>query len=239
MLARSLYGNREIYSPAGGREADRSASGRRGAVADDERTGEVRPRHSSDEAGEQRRATVCGVGGAKGGGRGERGTGPHAPDAGPGKRVPGTGPRTARCTDTEEGTVHRAPPPRHSRPAADVVLRSRATGGPWRGRADVAGLRGRPRRPDRGSAPAGPPGSVPGTARPPRVHPQGGRQPAPAGHRGAGGQDRPTGHGGGAERGLRGRLPRLLVRVSARTGAHDALDALAVGITRTKVNWIL
>src|SRR6476659_2650913 len=102
MLARSLYGNREIYSPAGGREADRSASGRRGAVADDERTGEVRPRHSSDEAGEQRRATVCGVGGAKGGGRGERGTGPHAPDAGPGKRVPGTGPRTARCTGKKE-----------------------------------------------------------------------------------------------------------------------------------------
>src|SRR6476469_7283498 len=133
MLARSLYGNREIYRPAGGREADRSASGRRGAVADDARTGEVRPRHSSDEAGEQRRATVCGVGGAKGGGRGERGTGPHAPDASPGKRGPGTGPRTARCTDTEEGTVHRAPPPRHSRTAADVVLRSRATGGPWRG----------------------------------------------------------------------------------------------------------
>src|SRR3954465_13517720 len=74
-----------------------------------------------------------------GGGRGERGTGPHAPGAGPGKRVPGTGPRTARCKDTEEGTVHRAPPPRHPRPAADVLLRPRATGGPWRGRADVAG----------------------------------------------------------------------------------------------------
>src|SRR6478672_1351259 len=46
MLARSLYGNREIYRPAGGREADRSAAGRRGAVADDARTGEVRLRHS-------------------------------------------------------------------------------------------------------------------------------------------------------------------------------------------------
>src|SRR5580765_8427663 len=111
MLARSLYGNREIYRPAGGREADRSASGTRGAVGDDERTGEARPRHSSDEAGEQRRATVCGVGGAKGRGRGERGTGPHAPGSGPGKRVPGAGPRTAGCKAEEEGTVHRAPAP--------------------------------------------------------------------------------------------------------------------------------
>src|SRR3954452_19091334 len=41
----------------------------------------------SGEAGEQRRATVRGVGGAKGGGRGERGPGPHAPGSGPGKRV--------------------------------------------------------------------------------------------------------------------------------------------------------
>src|SRR4051794_16673139 len=49
----------------------------------------------SGEADEQRRATVRGVGGAKGGGRGERGPGPHAPGSGPGKRINGTGPRTA------------------------------------------------------------------------------------------------------------------------------------------------
>src|SRR4051812_15347753 len=83
MLARSLYGNREISRPTSGRKAVWSASGRRGAVADDGRTGEVRPRHSSCEAGEQRRETVRGVGGAKGGGRGERGPGPHAPGTGP------------------------------------------------------------------------------------------------------------------------------------------------------------
>src|SRR3954454_2861804 len=54
----------------------------------------------SGEAGEQRRATVRGVGGAKGGGRGERGPGPHAPGSGPGKRVKGAGPRTARFAVT-------------------------------------------------------------------------------------------------------------------------------------------
>ncbi|NVI09877.1 hypothetical protein FSB64_41530 [Paraburkholderia sp. JPY454] len=45
MCACSLFGNREISSLAC-RRMDRSASGRRGAVADDERTGEVRLRHS-------------------------------------------------------------------------------------------------------------------------------------------------------------------------------------------------
>src|SRR5215210_7542878 len=111
--ARSWHGNREISRPTTGPRAVWSASGRRGAVADDARTGEVRPRHRSGEAGEQRRATVRGVGGAKGGGRGERGSGPHAPGSGPGKRVTGAGPRTARCTTEKEGTVHRAPPPCH------------------------------------------------------------------------------------------------------------------------------
>jgi hypothetical protein len=48
-----------------------SVSGRRGAVADDERTGEVRPFHSSCEAGEQDWTIGGGVGGAKGRGQGE------------------------------------------------------------------------------------------------------------------------------------------------------------------------
>src|SRR3954452_14598753 len=99
----------------------------------------------SGEAGEQRRATVRGVGGAKGGGQGERGSGPHAPGSGPGKRVTGAGPRTARCTAKKEGTVHRAPPPCHPRPAPDGLLRPQAAGRPRRRRADMAGLRSRPR----------------------------------------------------------------------------------------------
>ena len=94
MCGRSLHGNREVSRPT--RAACRCwpASGRRGAVADDARTREVRPRHSSWEADEQSRATGRGVGGAKGEGRGERGPAKHAPGTGPGSRVPGAGTRT-------------------------------------------------------------------------------------------------------------------------------------------------
>jgi hypothetical protein len=49
----------------------RSASGRRGAVGDDERRWGVRLRHSSWETNEQGGAIRCGAGGAKGGGQGE------------------------------------------------------------------------------------------------------------------------------------------------------------------------
>ena len=56
MCVRSLDGNREISGLTGGLHRRRSASGRRGAVADDARTREVRPRHSSWEAGEQGRS---------------------------------------------------------------------------------------------------------------------------------------------------------------------------------------
>jgi hypothetical protein len=55
-------------------------SGRRRAVADDERTGEVRPFHSSCEAGEQVRRIGHGVGGAKGRGQGEHARAAHTPD---------------------------------------------------------------------------------------------------------------------------------------------------------------
>ena len=74
-----------------------SVPGRRGAVAGDARTREVRLCHSSDEACEQSWATGCGVGGAKGGDRGEHGRATHAPDAEPGKWVPGVG--RSRCAE--------------------------------------------------------------------------------------------------------------------------------------------
>jgi hypothetical protein len=64
-----------------------SASGRRGAIADDERTREVILRHSSDEACEQGRETGCGAGGAKGADQGEHGSISHAPGTEPGKRA--------------------------------------------------------------------------------------------------------------------------------------------------------
>src|ERR1700709_2799552 len=120
MCVRSLFGNREISSLACPR-MDRSASGRRGAVADDERTGEVRLRRSSDEACEQGWGTSCGVGGAKGGDQGERGPAPDARGAEPGKRATAAGTCTASSKTAEEGAVHRASTPRHSRPTSDGI----------------------------------------------------------------------------------------------------------------------
>src|SRR5262249_2854142 len=76
----------------------RSASGRRGAVAEDARARAVRHRHRSWEADEQSGGTICrrccGAGGAKGGGQGERARAKHAPDAEPGARVTGARSRT-------------------------------------------------------------------------------------------------------------------------------------------------
>ena len=76
------------------------------------------PAHSSDEAGEQRRATVRGVGGAKGRGRGEHGRARHAPDTEPGKHVPRAGSRTAGSKGEEAGTVHGPAASCRCRPAA-------------------------------------------------------------------------------------------------------------------------
>src|SRR3954468_20161987 len=111
MCRSSLSGNREIPRLANGSVSLWPASGRRGAVADDARTWEVRLRHSSWEADEQSRATGRGAGGAKGGGQGECEPAQHAPGAGPGKRVTGAGAHTASRKATKEGTVHLALPP--------------------------------------------------------------------------------------------------------------------------------
>src|SRR6516225_3749917 len=73
----------------------RSASGRRGAVADDARSREVRLCHSSWEADEQSGPDRSGAGGAKGGGQGECEPAKHAPDSEPGKRVTRAGAHTA------------------------------------------------------------------------------------------------------------------------------------------------
>src|SRR6516225_815348 len=75
----------------------RSASGRRGAVADDARSREVRLCHSSWEADEQSDPDRSGAGGAKGGGQGECEPAKHAPDSEPGKRVPRAGAHTANA----------------------------------------------------------------------------------------------------------------------------------------------
>src|SRR4051795_9715907 len=123
---RTLLGREPGDLAAGRKLSNRPASGRRGAIADDERPREVRPRHSSYEADEQGRATGCGAGGAKGGDRGERGTAKHVPGAEPGKRVPGAGPCTDSRKAQEEGTVHHALPPPQRRPVPGSVPRAQA-----------------------------------------------------------------------------------------------------------------
>src|SRR6202051_432364 len=122
MCGRSLLGDRETPRLPTGHLPDWSASGRRGAVADDERTRGVRLRHSSWEADEQGGAIRCGAGGAKGGGQGKCGPAKHAPGAEPGERVPGAGTHTANCKAKEEGEVHRALRPRQYRSPRGGIL---------------------------------------------------------------------------------------------------------------------
>src|ERR1700746_3629719 len=122
----------------------RSASGRRGAVADDARSGEVRLCHSSCEADEQSGPDRSGAGGAKGGGQGERAPAKHAPDTGTGARDTGAGARTTSRKATEEGEVHRTPPLHQHRLPADGVLRAQTRCRLWGGWTDVADLRSRP-----------------------------------------------------------------------------------------------
>src|SRR6476619_3838386 len=124
MCGRSLLGNRETPRLTTGHLPDWSASGRRGAVADDERTWGVRLRHSSWEADEQGGAIRCGAGGAKGGGQGKCGPAKHGPGAEPGNRVTGAGAHTASSKAKEEGEVHRAPPPHQHRSARRGVFRT-------------------------------------------------------------------------------------------------------------------
>ena len=75
MCGSFLGGNREIPRLTNRGKAVWSASERRGAVADDARTREVRLCHSSGEVGEQGRAIRCGTDAAKGRGPREMRTG--------------------------------------------------------------------------------------------------------------------------------------------------------------------
>ena len=202
--------------------------------------GEVRLRHSSCEAGEQSRATGCGAGGAKGGDQGECGPAKHAPDTGPGKRVTGAGPHTASSKAEEEGEVHRAAAP-HQRRTACGRRSSRSSenaaagvdGVTWRDyEADLerklADLHARVHRGAYRALPSR------------RVYipkPDGRQRPLAV----AALEDKIVQRAvvDGAERDLRGGLPRVQYGFRPGRGPHDALDALAVGITSTKVNCIL
>ena len=219
--SRAKGSHRNLGGLASGRRRGRgrrSASGRRGAVADDARTREVGLRHSSCEAGEQSGAIRCGAGGAKGGDQGECGPAKHAPGAEPGISVSQALERirqVARERKKERFTALFHHISIDLLEEAFYELKENAA--PGVDRLTWTGLRGRPRAQSRGFARSGPSGSVSGTAEPASVHTQAGRTAAPARGRRPGGQDRPTGDGRAAERDLRGRLPRLLVWVPART----------------------
>ena len=185
--------------------------------------------------------TGGGVGGAKGGGRGEHGRATHAPDAEPGERVPATGPCTASSKATEEGAVHRAVAPRRRRSAAGVVLLAQAEGGRrggWRDMAATtsAGLEDQARAICMGASTAAPTG---------RYRRGGSTSPKPDG------KQRPLGIAALEDKIVQRAVVEVLNAVyeadflgfsyGFRPGRsqHDALDALAVGITRTNVNYIV
>ena len=97
MCGLSMRENREVHwSPAP--MARRVAKGRPRPQSDDERPGDVRQAHSTNEAAEQSRADGRGGGGEKEPGQGERGPAKRAPDTVPDKRAQCAGPR-ARSGD--------------------------------------------------------------------------------------------------------------------------------------------
>src|SRR5208282_2927093 len=142
MCGRSLRGNREISRLATG-ESRVVRIGKARAEADDARRGEVGLCRSSWEAGEGRRCRGDRAEGAKGGGRGERGPGRHAPDTGTGERVPRAGARADSREAEEGGEVHGTAPPRRRGPAAVCLSGAAAGCGGGGGRGDVAGVRRR------------------------------------------------------------------------------------------------
>src|SRR5215831_16118768 len=103
----------------------------------------------------------------------------------------------------------------------------------------MAGLRERPRSSDREPARSGPSGSVSGATVTTSAYPEAGRLSAPFSDRCPRGQDRPKGDGSGAERDLEEEFLGFSYGFRPQHSQHDALDALVVGITRTKVNYIL
>src|SRR5258708_9023623 len=133
MWVHSLHGNREISCLAASAVLERSASGRRGVEADEARAGEVRPLHSSTEAGEQTWATGGGAGGAKGEDQGEHGRATHVPDTAPGKRVPEARLWTRSCSWDSSLTTRGGSPVRESRPPGSVRGAS-SNGCPYRDR---------------------------------------------------------------------------------------------------------
>jgi Integrase core domain len=94
------------------------------------------------------------------------------------------------------------------------------------------------RRPS-GPARQGASRELPGEAVAEDVHTKAGWAAAAAQDRRVGGQDSSAGGGGGVERDLRAGLPRFSYGFRPGRKPHDPLDALATGILRQRVNWVL
>src|SRR5258707_11376361 len=143
-----LYGNREVPRPA--------SSARNACCSGPHREGEepkpmMHDRGKSDSAivavkptNKQCRGTGGGAGGVKGGDQEERRRAKHTPDTGSDSCDPGARTRTESSSAKEEGEVHSALPPPQRRFTPGGVPRAQARRGPRDGRADVAGLCGRP-----------------------------------------------------------------------------------------------
>ena len=135
----------------------------------------------------------------------------------PGKRDPGAGAHTAK----QQGKRRRRSSPRSSTTSASNLLEMAFFELKENAAPGVDGLTWRDYEQNlegnlEDSACSGPSRSISAAAVTAGLHPEAGRAAAPARGRCAGGQDRPAGSGRGAERDLRGRLPRVLVRVPAR-----------------------
>jgi hypothetical protein len=162
---------RSPVCPAEQRAAGPHREGRM-AVADDARTGEVRPRHSSNEDREQSRAAGCGADGAKGGGRGKCGSTAHGPGAGPGRRVTGAGTHTRSSEGQESGEVHRPAAPHRCGSAGASLSLAQAGCRTRRGRGDLDGVRRGSGGSACRSAHTCAAGIVPGTTIAAYIHPQ-------------------------------------------------------------------
>src|SRR5712671_6380620 len=199
-----------------------SASGRRGAVADDARAREVGLRHSSCEAGEQSGAPCCGAirgggirsgaGGAKGGDQGKCGPANHA-----------LGTSKPRALDRIREVARERKKEKFISLfhhisidlLAEAFYQLEVDAAPGVDRLMWKDYEAELERNLEDFAQPGPKWSVSGAAKPAGVHPQAGWPATPARGRCPGGQDRPTGCCRAAERDPRGRVPRHLVWVPA------------------------
>src|SRR3984885_1566483 len=233
-----LLGNRDI-SGLSLRSFAGTAPGRPEAEADDERTREVGLAHSSCEACERSGARRRGASGAKGRDQGECGPANHGPDAEPGSRVTCAGSHTRSRNQEQSTAADHTPASCQRRCLAGGILRTEEERRAWGRRADVdtirGGFGGKPPKPSRTCAW----GRVSSAGLPSTVYSEGGWAASTAGHCRAGGQI------------VQAAVAAILTPIyeteflgfsygfRPERGQHDALDALAYGLGKRWIHWVL